>query len=81
MRYDRSEQEKLDRIMCKPGYTWNQTLKKCLGYGPVRVNEPQLGEKVENETEIAPKKPKKAPISGNPADAAVNAEVTKRTSA
>jgi len=19
--------------MCKPGYTWNQTLGKCLGYG------------------------------------------------
>jgi hypothetical protein len=47
----------------------------------VRVNEPQLGEKVENEVEIAPKKPKKAPISGNPADAAVSAEVSKRTPA
>ena len=81
MRYDRSEQEKLDRIMCKPGYTWNQTLKKCLGYGPVRVNEPQLGEKKKKKPQIAPEKPEIAPETSNLADAAVNAEVTKRTSA
>ena len=29
-----SRQEKIDRIMCKPGYTWNETLQRCLGgYG------------------------------------------------
>ena len=34
MRYDRSVQEQIDRKMCKPGYTWNDTLGKCLGgYG------------------------------------------------
>ena len=30
-----SRQEAIDRIMCKPGYTWNETLGKCLmgGFG------------------------------------------------
>ena len=31
MRYDMSRQEAIDRMMCKPGYTWNETLQKCLG--------------------------------------------------
>jgi hypothetical protein len=26
-----SEQERVDRQMCKPGYTWNETLGRCLG--------------------------------------------------
>ena len=29
-RMKQSRQEKIDRMMCKPGYTWNETLKKCL---------------------------------------------------
>ena len=32
-RAKRSRQEMIDRAMCKPGYTWNETLQKCLGYG------------------------------------------------
>ena len=32
-RAKRSRQEMIDRTMCKPGYTWNETLQKCLGYG------------------------------------------------
>ena len=31
MRYDMSVQEQIDRKMCKPGYTWNETLQRCLG--------------------------------------------------
>ena len=27
----RSRQERIDNVMCKPGYTWNETLGKCLG--------------------------------------------------
>ena len=27
----RSRQEMVDRVMCKPGYTWNETVKRCLG--------------------------------------------------
>ena len=29
----RSRQEMIDRTMCKPGYTWNETLGKCLAAG------------------------------------------------
>ena len=36
MRYDMSRQEQIDRMMCKPGYTWNETLQKCL---PAYVGE------------------------------------------
>ena len=28
-----SVQEQIDRKMCKPGYTWNETLQKCLSMG------------------------------------------------
>ena len=27
----RSRQERIDNVMCKPGYTWNETVKRCLG--------------------------------------------------
>ena len=27
----RSRQEMIDKVMCKPGYTWNETVKRCLG--------------------------------------------------
>ena len=26
-------------MMCKPGYTWNETLQKCLGYGGGAIKE------------------------------------------
>ena len=32
----RSRQERIDKAMCRPGYSWNETLQKCLppvGYG------------------------------------------------
>ena len=28
-----SVQEQIDRKMCKPGYTWNETLQRCLSMG------------------------------------------------
>ena len=41
MRYDMSRQEAIDRAMCKPGYTYNETLDKCLGaVGPVAQPKP-----------------------------------------
>lgn len=27
----RSRQERIDKVMCKPGYTWNETVGRCLG--------------------------------------------------
>lgn len=41
MRYEMSRQEAIDRAMCKPGYTWNETLGKCLGaVGPIKPPKP-----------------------------------------
>ena len=39
MRYDMNRQAQIDKMMCKPGYTWNETLGKCLGYGGGTGNE------------------------------------------
>ena len=33
MKYDMNRQAAIDKVMCKPGYTWNETLGRCLGYG------------------------------------------------
>ena len=33
MHYDMNRQAQIDRQMCKPGYTWNETLQRCLGAG------------------------------------------------
>ena len=32
-RYRKSRQQMIDERMCKPGYTWNETLGRCLGGG------------------------------------------------
>ena len=40
MRYNMSEQERVDRQMCKPGYTWNATLGKCLSAGGGAPDQP-----------------------------------------
>mgnify|MGYP001412965979 CR=1 FL=1 len=50
MYYDMNEQERIDRQMCKPGYTWNSTLGKCLGYGGGSANEGSLPEPGETPT-------------------------------
>ena len=37
-----SRQEQINKVMCKPGYQWNETLGKCLsmGGGSVLPNDP-----------------------------------------
>ncbi len=36
-----SRQEQINKVMCKPGYQWNETLQKCLGSGGgVLPNDP-----------------------------------------
>ena len=49
MHYDMSVQEQIDRKMCKPGYTWNDTLGKCLGAGG------GSGEGMPNDPALQPK--------------------------
>ena len=38
MQYDMNRQAQIDKQMCKPGYTWNETLQRCLGVGGGGVN-------------------------------------------
>ena len=35
---DQNMQSLIDKQMCKPGYTWNHTLKRCLGYGGGQID-------------------------------------------
>ena len=37
----KSVQQMLDETMCRPGYVWNDTLKKCLGAGGGGSNVPE----------------------------------------
>ena len=65
-----SRQEQIDRAMCKPGYTWNETLGRCLQmYAPAPPKEePEMG---------TPKPPvKKKPTP----DEAVQQEIASRES-
>ena len=59
-----SRQEQIDRTMCRPGYTWNETLQKCIGaYAPPRENP---------DTPAPPPPPPVTP------DEAVNMEIASR---
>jgi len=36
----KSAQQLMDERMCRPGYRWNDTLKRCIGaYGPIEETE------------------------------------------
>lgn len=60
-----SRQEAIDKMMCKPGYTWNETLGRCLQmYAPPR-EDPEMG---------TPKPPAKKPTP----DEAVQQEIASR---
>ncbi len=56
MRYDMSVQEQIDRKMCKPGYTWNETLQRCLGAGGGGTEGPASPPKVTPNDAIAMEK-------------------------
>ena len=62
--YDMSEQERVDRKMCKPGYTWNETLQKCLGFGDTSSDR-EPGETSEGaiRQELGLRKAKKTPLN------------------
>jgi len=44
----KSVQELIDESMCRPGYRWNDTLKKCLGAGGAFAEVPGEKPPVEN---------------------------------
>lgn len=50
----RSRQEKIDKIMCKPGYTWNETVKRCLGPAGGGQKAPDTPEIPQNPGDSAP---------------------------
>ena len=41
----RSRQEMIDKVMCKPGYTWNETVGRCLAPAGRRSDSPSFPEK------------------------------------
>ena len=73
-----NRQAAIDKAMCKPGYTWNQTLQRCL---PAYVGERGEGEPKPPKNNV-PEIPKEAPISEQSmprqAEKAIAAEVSKR---
>jgi hypothetical protein len=40
----KSRQQMIDEKMCKPGYTWNETLGRCLGGGYIKPEKGKSGE-------------------------------------
>ena len=67
----KSVQQLLDEKMCRPGYRWNDTLKRCLamGGGDGEVKPPEDSIVPEPEKPAAPAKPAK----GGRGDVRVNA--------
>ena len=71
---ERSIQEQIDRKMCRPGWTYNKTLKECL---PAAVG---YVEKPEPKPEPGPDLPDSGENDENSADKAVKMEVAMRKS-
>ena len=73
---DKSVQQIMDERMCRPGYRWNDTLKRCLAAGgpapekPDADPEPPPGEKPGVPAE---------PAKGGRGDVRVNANGVKQT--
>ena len=56
MQYDMNRQAQIDRQMCKPGYTWNETLQRCLGAGGAVNTDPASPQKPTPNDAIASEK-------------------------
>lgn len=65
--YNLSRQAKIDKVMCKPGYTWNETLQRCLPAA--------------SYSDMKPDKPKTPDTPKPPADQAIDKEKAKRAAA
>ena len=50
----RSRQEMINKVMCKPGYTWNETVGKCLGPAAGGGGNVDLSEFMTPSVESAP---------------------------
>lgn len=78
MRYNSSRQEMIDKIMCKPGYTWNETLQRCLGYAGTA--NPAVGKKPKVKKPTANNSVGKG-VASNPAPAKPIAKAANSTDA
>ena len=74
---EKSVQQLMDERMCRPGYRWNDTLKRCLaaGGGAGEVKSPEESIVPEPENPAAPAKPAK----GGRGSVRVNANGIKQT--
>ena len=71
---EKSVQQLIDERMCRPGYRWNDTLKRCLGSGGGE------GEVKPPEDSIAPEPAAPAkPAKGGRGAARVNANGVKQS--
>ena len=76
---DKSVQQLMDERMCRPGYRWNETLKRCLaaGGGP-GTDKPELPADPEPPPGVKPGVPAK-PAKGGRGDVRVNANGITQT--
>ena len=74
---DKSVQQMMDERMCRPGYRWNDTLKRCLAMGG------GVGELEPPEQNIAPNPEKPGapakPAKGGRGDVRINAAGIQQT--
>ena len=77
---DKSVQQLMDEQMCRPGYRWNDTLKRCLAAGGVGNGE-EIGDLP--DAEVEPKPGEKPGVPAKPAggrgDVRVNANGITQT--
>ena len=62
----KSRQQLIDEKMCRPGYTWNDTLQKCLpAYGAIGTGEtpskPELPDPEQTPEAVMPATPEEQP--------------------
>ena len=74
---EKSVQQLMDERMCRPGYRWNDTLKRCLamGGGDGEVSPPEETIAPDPQKPAAPAKPAK----GGRGDVRVNANGITQT--
>ena len=74
---DKSVQQMMDERMCRPGYRWNETLKRCLGPG-IAPDKPEIPADPEPPPGEKPGVPAK-PAKGGRGDVRVNANGITQT--
>ena len=87
VRADMDRLEKISRVKCKPGYTYNETIDKCLAGNPYAMGaaaiKGEMGKrmgKMANKPQKSAQKPANPPKSANPANNAIANEAAMRQS-